>query len=327
MKPPSELRRGRGTLIDAVDEDILKAVRTAGQTTISSLASRLGWSKSMVWRRLRKLQRAGLVMLERAGGVVIVRPVPGAHAGLRLGIPRASEYPYLPRFVSYLRSLYNEVSVTVYDNPFSLAVDMVQGKIDAGFMPAPTAILMHRASGGAIFIAGGGSGGGAGIVEGPQGEGHATTMASTMELCATIEKLPPPRVYASSGDEILNLVEKGVVRYGVVWEPYLTIARDKGFRVTECNLPFCCLLTVRRSLEDDAGRIAEVLEKAVSEALRGLADLDAYSAMVGLPAPLVKRTVSSYRLLEEPPYEDIKRLWPALREALVPGQALDSALH
>ena len=69
MKPPVDPRAAQDAPIDAVDEDILKAVRAAGQTTISGLASRLGWSKSMVWRRLRKLQRAGLVVLERVGAL------------------------------------------------------------------------------------------------------------------------------------------------------------------------------------------------------------------------------------------------------------------
>jgi len=59
-------------LIDEADADILRLVADKGPLTLSELARELGWSKSMIHRRLRRLASLGLVSLREVGGVVIV---------------------------------------------------------------------------------------------------------------------------------------------------------------------------------------------------------------------------------------------------------------
>lgn len=319
---------GEGSALDAVDEDILAVIERSGGATVSWLARRLGWSKSMVWKRVKRLEAHGLLVAERQGGVILYRvagpPRPGGI--LKLGILRASEYPYILGLHHRLSDRYN-VKILVYDEAFKLAVDLARGRVHAAMVPAVTSMLIYRASGGAVRIVGGGSSGGAGIVEGDGDGGHATTMASTMELCAEQADLPGPRVYAGSGGEILRLVGEGKVRYGVMWEPYLSQASEAGLKVRECSVPVCCLLTVHRSMEGEADRLSRLMAESVTEAKRGAVDLDVYSSIVGLDASLVKMTAPRYQLLEEPPIDNIKKAWPFISRAAMPPETPEMAIY
>ena len=314
--------------LDAVDEEILREVERRGRVTPSELARRYGASKSMVWRRLKKLEYMGLVRSYRLGGVVIFEPaIPPSPQGLfRIGILRASEYPYILPLARMLRARYSRVEIEVYDEAFRLAADLARGRLHVAMVPAVTALLVHRASKGAVAIVGGGSRGGAGIVEGPGPTGHASTMASTMELCAVAERLPSPRTYASSGDEILRLVSEGKVRYGVVWEPYLSKAARMGFRVLECNVPVCCLLTAHRSVYDEAERLSRAMAEAVAEARRGGVDLGSYASLIRAEPELVKLSLKRYEFLEEPPIEGLQRAWDIIREAAMPESMLKTGV-
>jgi len=53
--------------LDERDVEILKALRESRET-ISSLARKLGLSKSVVWRRVQKLLRMGLISRSDEGG-------------------------------------------------------------------------------------------------------------------------------------------------------------------------------------------------------------------------------------------------------------------
>lgn len=314
--------------IDSIDDEILREVEKRGRVTPSELSRSLKWSKAMVWRRLKKLESMGLLRSTKIGGVVIYEfAQPPKPQGLfRLGILRASEYPYILPFTRRLRSLYSKVEVLVYDEAFKLASELARGRLHAAMIPAVTALLVHRASGGAIYIVGGGSRGGAGVITGPGDSGHATSMASTMELCAVSEGLPGPRVYASSGSEILELVVEGKVKYGVVWEPYLTQASRMGLKVQECNIPVCCLLTVHRSLLDQSEHLSAIFSEAVDYAKRGSVDLTAYSNLVKLSYHLVAESVRRYEFLNEPPMEDLKRAWGIIRDAALPSNTLENSI-
>jgi predicted transcriptional regulator len=315
--------------LDSIDDEILKEVERRGRVTPSELARTLKWSKAMIWRRLKKLESMGLLRSAKMGGVIIYElALPPSPQGLfRLGILRASEYPYILPFIKKLNSLYSRVEVLVYDEAFKLASELARGRLHAAMIPAVTALLVHRASGGSIYIVGGGSRGGAGIIVGPGSTGHATSMASTMELCAVAEKLPEPRIYASSGDEILRLVMEGKVKYGVVWEPYLTQAVARGLKVLDCNVPVCCLFTIHRSLTDQSDRLARIFSDAVDYALKKSIDLDAYSKLVGLDYYLVMRSVRKYEFLNEPPVEDLKRAWSIIREAALPEDTISRSIR
>ncbi|MFN4046350.1 MAG: winged helix-turn-helix transcriptional regulator, partial [Acidilobaceae archaeon] len=176
-----------GEAVDSTDIDILDMLESEGPMTISSIAFKIGRAKSMVWRRVSTLESLGLVRAKKVGGVTIVyrvyeKTVPGV---VTLGILRASEYPYILDFAGRLRGFFSEVKVKVYDEAFKLALDLSTNKVQVAMAPVPTLMLAHRISSGRVQIIGGGSGGGAFILESKRGgSGHATTMASTMEMCS-----------------------------------------------------------------------------------------------------------------------------------------------
>lgn len=323
-----EWREAENTL-DDTDAEILREVERREKVTPSELARILKLPRTLVWRRLRKLEYMGLLRSARLGGVVVyeLAQPPRPQGFFRIGILRASEYPYITVFAKKLRDRYSTVNILVYDEAYRLASDLARGRLHAAMIPAVTALLVHRASSGAIHVVGGGSRGGAGIVEGPRGDGHATTMASTMEFCAVAEKLPQPRIYVSSGSEILDLASRGLVRYGVVWEPYLTMATRMGLKVVECSVPVCCLLTVHKSLLDQSEHLARTFSDSVSQARRGGVDLEAYSRLTSLDYHLVAQSVGRYEFLEEPPIEEIRRVWSVLREAALPEKTLENLFY
>ena len=309
---------------------LLRVLYDLGEAPLTEAAALAGLSRSWAWKVVRRLEREGVVRAEKRGGVLIVAPGEGAYRRLlRIGILRASEYPYILPLRRLLSSISKEVEIVVYDEAFRLATDLAIGRIHLGMAPAVTHLAVHRLSGGLTGIVAGGSRGGTGIVDSGRGDGHATTMTSTMELCAETRRLPPPRVYASSGDEILGLASKGRVRYGVVWEPYLEVARRRGMRVEDCDLPFCCLLGAHRSLWGEAEMIRDLFARAVEEARRRLRDpvlVDSYSRLVGLPRDLVAPTLSRYEFLEEPPVSELERLLDSIRRVVLPPGTLREAI-
>ena len=314
---------------DPVDAEILEVLEETGPITLSELSRTIGMSKGALWRRVRRLASLGLLKARRVGGALIIeaeRPR-GPPATVRLGILRASEYPYILGLARRLRDLFFTVKLVVYDEARRLAFDLAMGKIHLAMAPLVTLLLAHRLSGGAVRIIGGGSGGGASLVWAPDGgEGHATTMSSSMELCAELKGLRGPRVYASSGDEILGLLAKRRVGAAALWEPYATRASRIGFEVEDCGLPVCCLLGAHRSLEPLYTRISRAMEESVSEASRGSWDPDAYSRLTGLPKPEVLETSRRYVLLEEPPTDEVRRAWSHVARAAVPPRSLGDLL-
>ncbi|MEN2999625.1 MAG: helix-turn-helix domain-containing protein [Acidilobaceae archaeon] len=309
------------------DLEILDMLEEEGPTTLSTLAFKLGMAKSSASRRVRALRDLGLVEVKRIGGITLVYRVAGRQppGTIRLGLLRASEYPYVIEFARRLRERYARVELIVYEEAFRLGIELASNRVQLALAPAPTLLLAHRISSGRTSIIGGGSGGGARVIEGREGAGHATTMASSMELCAEMMKLEGPRVYKRSGREILEAVRRGETRRGVVWEPYGYLARREGLRAEDCELPLCCLLGAHESVEG-AERIARAFSESVSAARRS-SDLQPYAALVGLEERMVRESLGSYVFYEEVPLDVLKRLWPHVRSSLLPEDAISRAVR
>jgi Predicted transcriptional regulator len=145
-------------LIDEADADILRLVADKGPLTLSELARELGWSKSMIHRRLRRLASLGLVSLREVGGVVIVSTGQQRASSIAfVGILRASEYPYVIPFLRRLRDRFGHVEVRVYDDAFREALDLAADRIQLAFAPAVSLLLMNRVTRGGVYIIGGGT--------------------------------------------------------------------------------------------------------------------------------------------------------------------------
>jgi predicted transcriptional regulator len=314
---------------DAVDIEILEVLEETGPVTLSELSRTIGMSKGALWKRVKRLSELGIIKARRVGGALILeaerhRSPP---AVVKLGLLRASEYPYILGLAHRLRDIFYGVKPVVYDEARRLAFDIARGEIHLAMAPLVTLLLAHRLSGGAVRIIGGGSGGGASIVRSVDGaEGHATTMSSSMELCAELRGLEGPRVYASSGEEILNLLLQGRVRAAALWEPYATRASRMGFEVEDCGLPVCCLLGAHASLEPFYTKIARAMEESVSDAARGHWDPGAYARLTGLPRVEVEETSKRYFFLEDPPADVVRKFWVYVARAAVPPKSLGDLL-
>ena len=310
---------------------IINLLQEYGSLGAAELARLAGFSRSWTWKLLQRLNKEGLVTLEKRGGYLIAHPSPASYrVNLRVGILRASEYPYIVPFLRKLKDRFSNVNIVVYDSAFRLATDIALGKVHLGMAPVVSHLVVHRVSGGRSLIIGGGSSGGSGVVVGSSGAGHATTMTSTMELCAESLGLEPPRVYAESGDEILGLVESGRVRYGVVWEPYLYFARIRGLRVEECQLPFCCVLGANRALEEEFDYLQRAFAESVSEAKRRLDDpvlVEAYARIIKMDPTVVRGTLTSYRFFEEPPLDHIRKTLDLIKRVVIPDDLPRQAVY
>ncbi|MDM7275069.1 MAG: winged helix-turn-helix transcriptional regulator [Thermoprotei archaeon] len=319
-----------GESLDSTDVDILDLLESEGPMTISSIAFKIGRAKSMVWRRVSTLESLGLIRAKKVGGVTIVyrvyeKTAPGV---VTLGILKASEYPYIIDFARRLRGFFSEVKVRVYDEAFKLALDLSTNKVQIAMAPVPTLMLAHRISSGRVQIIGGGSGGGAFILESKRGgSGHATTMASTMEMCSEKFKLEPPRVYKGGGGDILGSVLKGEVRHGVVWEPYAFMGRARGLEAHPCDVSVCCLLGANKSVGGKFRAVSNSLKESIEDSRKGLESVDAYSSLLNLPRELVKETVKSYEFHAELPLDIVRSYWAYVKASVIPDVSLGEAVY
>ena len=151
------LLEGQG--LDSIDFELLAVLEREGPTTISELSRSLDWSKSMVWRRVWKLEKTGLIEVRRRGGIALVyrRTERIPEGQVNLGILRASEYPYILDFMRGLREKFVDVRIRIYDEAFRLAVDIASNRVQLAMAPVPTLLLAHRISSGRVHIIGGGS--------------------------------------------------------------------------------------------------------------------------------------------------------------------------
>ncbi|MEM0365529.1 MAG: MarR family transcriptional regulator [Acidilobaceae archaeon] len=316
--------------IDERDIEILDYLELEGPVTLSTLAYKLGKAKSFMWRRIDKLRSLGLINVKKVGGVSIIyrvydKPAPGV---IKIGLLRASEYPYILEFARMLKDMFSSIKIIVYDEAFRLGLDLASNKVQLGMAPVSTLILAHRISSGRVHIVGGGSGGGAYILESKGGGlGHATTMASTMELCAEMHKLEPPRVYKSSGIDILESTLRGETRYGVVWEPYAAIAKTKGLKADPCNTPICCVLGANKSIEASFRHISRLLSKAISESKAKIDNINAYANIIGLEKVIVAKTIESYTFYEDIPRDLIVNIWGSIKASIVPDISLNQVFR
>jgi len=310
--------------LDEFDFELYDIIKEYMPITLSELARTLGHSKSMIHRRIKKLEASGLIKVFNQGGVSIITANLMNDSIITIGILRASEYPYIIKFAKNLEEIFNHVKIVVYDEAYKEALDLSTGKLKLAMNPAISLLAIHRISRGQVHIIGGGSGGGSGIINNSNGKnGHSTSIMSSMELCADMNNLEMPRIYSNSGLEILNKVIKGEVRQGVVWEPYLSIASKSNLKTTSCELETCCLLGAHSSLYDKYEKIS----KAFSDAISGnISNLEGYANIINMPLDLVKLSVKSYTFFEEPDKNYLKSIISNLRNTILPSDIIEKSV-
>ncbi|MGC8573156.1 MAG: winged helix-turn-helix transcriptional regulator [Caldisphaera sp.] len=310
--------------LDEIDFELYDIIKEYMPITLSELARNLGHSKSMIYRRVKKLENSGLIKVSYQGGVSIITANQKNDSIITIGILRASEYPYIIKFAKKLENIFNHVKIVVYDEAYKEALDLSIGKLKLAMNPAVSLLAIHRISRGQVHIIGGGSGGGSGIINNLNGKnGHSTSIMSSMELCADMNKLEMPRVYGNSGQEILNKVLKGEVRQGVIWEPFLSIASKNNLKITSCELDTCCLLGAHSSLYDKYDKISKAFSDAISS---DISDLEGYANIINMPLDVVKLSVKSYSFFEEPDKNYLKSIISNLRNTILPSDIIERSV-
>jgi len=320
--------------VDRAEERILKLVESHGTLTLSEIVDETGYSRSWAWKTVRRLEKKGIIRVEKVRGVLRVsleKLDPDRLGILRIGILRAAEYPYILRLRHILREKWPRSEIIVYDDPYKLQTLLARGSVHLAMLPAVTALLAYRTTGGAVRIIAGGSGGGAAIVSSKQGaEAHVTTMASSMELCAIKNGLPGRRIYASSGHEIVELVKSGRARYGVVWYPYAAIARRAGLKVEPCELESCCVLAANKWLEPHYSYIARAMADSISWTRRRLDNpgiSGALAKLIGMPRELIQESLDKYIFYEEPPIHVFEKSLDEIRATILPASTVKQAVY
>ena len=310
--------------LDEIDFELYDIIKEYMPITLSELARNLGHSKSMIYRRVKKLENSGLIKVSYQGGVSIITANQKNDSIITIGILRASEYPYIIKFAKKLENIFNHVKIVVYDEAYKEALDLSIGKLMLSVNPAVSLLAIHRISRGQVHIIGGGSGGGSGIINNLNGKnGHSTSIMSSMELCADMNKLEMPRIYGNSGQEILNKVLKGEVRQGVIWEPFLSIASKNNLKITSCELDTCCLLGAHSSLYDKYDKISKAFSDAISS---DISDLEGYANIINMPLDVVKLSVKSYNFFEEPDKNYLKSIINNLRNTILPSDIIERSV-
>lgn len=267
--------------------DILRS--SAGEGTFQSdLVRQTGYSKSRVSEVLASLEANDLISRSYLGKNCKIIPSSGLinesklkirtgnfgrqhgeRKRLKLGMIRASEYPFIIAFEKLLREEYEvQLEPIVYENGLNLSRDLSQFKIDLGIAPVITHFVFFSTGSPIKMLAPAGSGGASIFVRKTRTDRRynlrvATTKLSTMELMLRssikrreISGHSSARYYQSPRRMIDSLLS-GEVDAACVWEPYGTqLMRNRNVRrlaryEDEDGNNVCCALAAGNHLEPD----------------------------------------------------------------------------
>jgi len=278
--------------------DLIRQVN-AGETYQSDLVRQSGFSKSRVSEVLSTLEEKGLVSripLGKNFRVIAPRSSKvrrsGTSAGkedrriLRLGMIRASEYPFVLPFEKLLREkLGINLNLVTYENGIDLSRDLSLLRLDLGIAPVLTHFMFFSIGSPIRIIAPAGSGGAAILVNKSNKRRTkdktyevATTKMSTMELMLrssiSAGELPSSyRIqYCDSPKQMLNAAISGNVDAACIWEPYSTILlkEHRNFkrllRYDDTGEHICCALAAGNHLSlNTLRRVAKVYGESMDE--------------------------------------------------------------
>jgi predicted transcriptional regulator len=227
-----------------------------GEIYQSELVRKIGFSKSRVSEVLSSLEKDGLISkipLGKNFRVVATKRSKETFSHnkksrsvtkiLRLGMIRASEYPFVLPFEKDLREKMGiMLRFQIYENGTDLSRDLSLLRLDLGIAPVLTHFVFYSIGSPIKMIAPAGSGGAAILAKKPRVHAAdnfevATTKLSTMELMlrSSINKGDIPRSsnihYYRSPKRMIDAVLSGEVDGACIWEPYSTILqRKRGFK-------------------------------------------------------------------------------------------------
>lgn len=225
--------------------ELLQEVGSSEEIYQTDIVRQTGFSRSRISEVLSQLEEKGLISRIPLGKnfKVMLRdyersPKEEQNHGkniLKLGMIRASEYPFVLPFEKALRDKLNTtLRFVIYDNGLDLSRDLSLHKLDLGIAPVLTHFVFFSIGSPIKMIAPAGSGGAA-IIAKNSGSGSrtdfkiATTKLSTMELMlrSSIHYGDIPKqssiTYYKSPKHMMEATLSGELDAACIWEPYSTI--------------------------------------------------------------------------------------------------------
>jgi predicted transcriptional regulator len=316
----------------------LLAWAAGGEAYQSDLVRQSGFSKSRISEVLSYLEENGLVTripLGKNFRVISTRQIRKReiHASkekfLRLGIIRASEYPFVLPFERLLREkLDTKLNIATYDNGIDLSRDLSLLRLDLGIAPVLTHFMFFSVGSPIKMIAPAGSGGATILVNKSdkrklrdQPYVVATTKLSTMELMlrSSISEGEVPSnseiQYCDSPRRMMNAALSGSVDAVCMWEPYTTILLKEHRRFKrlldydDSGEHVCCALAGGNHLGiNSINRIARVYSESLDEFRKSPERfLGPYAAFMRFDEKLMRMVAGAYTYPTELDHNGLSR--------------------
>ncbi|HYB04273.1 MAG TPA: ABC transporter substrate-binding protein [Nitrososphaerales archaeon] len=306
-----------------VEQAILEILETskAGEIYQSDLVRQIGFSRSRVSEVLSCLESRGLISRAPLGKNFRIlytgnfrKLGKNSSKILKLGMIRASEYPFV---LPFEKSLREKIGITLrfvfYDNGLDLSRDLSRMRLDFGIAPVLTHFVFFSIGSPIKMIAPAGAGGAAILVNRSRRDSSkdfrvGTTKLSTMELMlrSSIKDGDVPSSssvsYYQSPKRMASDLLSGEVDAACLWEPYSTmLSRKPGFRKLlryedSSKEHLCCALAAGNHIE--SGTLYQ-LAKTFTEALESYRKnpesyVARYSAMLRYDAKLMQIAAKEY---------------------------------
>jgi len=305
-----------------IREKVLRVLEQFGKDGISQgeLVEVTGYSKSWVSEILRELEECGLVARVPGPGrtkrVVLSKYLdPAVGRVVRVAVVRASEYLYLPNFISNLRREGYTAELVIYGNVSEATAALARGDVHLAITPIYTQAA-YRALGAPLRTYPGGALGGASLIYRRElGPTVLSSRASTMEVVAIatyryLQREVEEFKYYVNPEEGVERFLRGEAEAVAIWEPYASYLESYGYRrlrlVELLGEYHCCTLARHENLSQEAeGRIRSSWAKALEEVRRGIL-LEGLEGLLGLDRTSVERARREYRFTEELTWENVK---------------------
>jgi len=203
----------------------------------SELSSLLNLSPSTISELLNDLEAAKIVTRREIGRrlkkVWLRRMAPfPLENTVRVGILKASEYPHVLLALSDLQKEGIEVHVEVFRNAPEATSAAVSGRIDLVFSPLITQMVFSLTTGRIFIWASCGFNGGGIVLGGDEIRRIGSSELSTMERAlSTLSEFEGAEIrYYETPEEMIEALERGEVDAIAIWEPYISMMRERGFR-------------------------------------------------------------------------------------------------
>lgn len=265
-----------------------------------------GMSKSRVSEILSELEKEGIISRKIIAGKSL--EVSLKSRIIKIGIIKAAEYPFIIPFYKKLKDSGYLPNIIIYKNGIDVTRDLALGKIDIGFSPVVSQIIFSKVFD--IKIIAGGAKGGAGIIGDSCEVG--STVLSSMEAWTMADFKDVKIIPFNSPDDLISNFQEKKIKSIAIWEPYLSILKDKGNRISHVFDPVhCCTMAIKSDLDEE--KIKNLYESSFSLFLESKDRwVPEYANLIGEDYSVMKKAINSY---EFDSYLDLNEVYRYLKKS------------